>query len=278
MGIYRLFCEGNCVVGYEERVMSREGADYGGRTMEKQFERTVRLIGGEAVEKLKKSHVAVFGIGGVGGYAVEALARAGIGTLTLVDHDTVSESNLNRQIIALHSTIGKYKVEVMAERIRDINPSAIIFEHNIFYLPETANRFDFASYDYIVDAIDTVAGKLQLIEEATRVGTPIISSMGTGNKLESSRFEVADIYQTSVCPLAKVMRHECRKRNIRELKVVYSKEEPCRQQSRTPASISFVPPAAGLLLAEAVIQDFISGLQNTEGGCFPYGKGNEAEH
>ncbi len=235
--------------------------------MEEQFERTARLIGKEAVEKLKRSHVAVFGIGGVGGYAVEALARAGIGTLTLVDHDIVSESNINRQVIALHSTVGKYKVEVMAERICDINPSAIVHKHNVFYLPETANRFDFTSYDYIVDAIDTVTGKLALIEEAARAGTLVISSMGTGNKRNPSLFEVADIYQTSVCPLAKVMRRECRKRDIRELKVVYSREEPIRQeiapaqpeqQGRTPASISFVPPAAGLVLAGAVIQDLIN--------------------
>lgn len=239
--------------------------------MKKQFERTARLLGGETIEKLRQSHVAVFGIGGVGGYAVEALARAGVGTLTLVDHDTVSESNLNRQIIALHSTVGRYKVEVMEERIRDINPSAVVHGYNIFYLPETADRFDFSSYDYIVDAIDTVTGKLQLIEEAVRVKTPVISSMGTGNKLDPSRFEVADIYRTSVCPLAKVMRRECRKRNIDGLKVVYSTEEPIRpqeseteeskeqteRQERVPASISFVPPAAGLLLAGTVIQDLM---------------------
>lgn len=225
--------------------------------MEEPFERTERLIGSEALEKLKKSHVAVFGVGGVGGYVAEALARAGVGTLTLVDHDTVSVSNLNRQIIALHSTIGRYKVEVMKERICDINPSAIVHGYNIFYLPETANQFDFSAYDYVVDAIDTVTGKLQLIEEAKRADTPVISSMGTGNKLNPSGFEIADIYQTSVCPLAKVMRQECRRRGISELKVVYSKEQPVKQQTRVPASISFVPPSAGFVLAGAVIQDLI---------------------
>lgn len=225
--------------------------------MEEPFERTERLIGSEALEKLKKSHVAVFGVGGVGGYVAEALARAGVGTLTLVDHDTVSVSNLNRQIIALHSTIGRYKVEVMKERIYDINPAAIVHGYNIFYLPETANQFDFSAYDYVVDAIDTVTGKLQLIEEAKRADTPVISSMGTGNKLEPSGFEVADIYQTSVCPLAKVMRQECRRRGISELKVVYSKEQPVKQQTRVPASISFVPPSAGFVLAGTVIQDLI---------------------
>lgn len=225
--------------------------------MEEQWIRTKRLIGEEALQKLKNSHVAVFGIGGVGGYVVEALARAGIGTLTLVDHDTVAESNINRQIIALHSNIGRYKVEVMAERIRDINPQAVVHACNTFYLPETAGEFDFSQYDYVVDAIDTVTGKLQLVEEAKRTGTPIICSMGTGNKLNPTGFEVTDIYKTSVCPLAKVMRQECKKRGIKKLKVVYSKEQPIKQQERTPASISFVPPAAGLVLAGTVIQDIL---------------------
>lgn len=225
--------------------------------MEEQFERTRRLIGEEALECLKNSHVAVFGVGGVGGYVAEALARAGVGTITLVDHDTVSVTNLNRQIIALHSTIGREKVQVMKERIQDINPHAVVHAHSIFYLPETANRFDFSEYDYIVDAIDTVTGKLMLIEEANRLGTPIICSMGTGNKLNPGAFEVTDISKTSVCPLAKVMRQECKKRGIKKLKVVYSKELPIKQESRVPASISFVPPAAGLVLAGAVIQDLM---------------------
>ncbi len=225
--------------------------------MEEQWIRTKGLIGEEALCKLQKSHVAVFGVGGVGGYVVEALARAGIGTLTLVDHDTVAKSNINRQIIALHSTIGRYKVEVMRERILDINPEAVVHACNTFYLPETASEFDFSEYDYVVDAIDTVTGKLQLVEEAKRTGTPIVCSMGTGNKLDATKFEVADIYKTSVCPLAKVMRQECKKRGIKKLKVVYSKEQPIKRRERTPASISFVPPAAGLVLAETVILDIL---------------------
>ena len=230
--------------------------------------RTEALLGMEAIEKLKKSTVAVFGVGGVGGYVAEALARSGIGRLELIDHDTVSVSNINRQIVALHSTIGKYKVDVMKERVLDINPEIEVVGHKCFYLPETANQFDFTKYDYIVDCIDTVTGKLQLIEAAKIAGVPVISSMGAGNKLDPTAFEVADISKTSVCPLAKVMRRELKKRNIKNVKVVYSKEEPVEakislkeaeiQESgrrSVPASCAFVPSVAGLILAGEVIKD-----------------------
>ncbi len=229
-----------------------------------QFSRTALLIGEEGVEKLKRARVAVFGIGGVGGYVVEALARAGVGTLDLIDKDTVSVSNLNRQILALHSTVGRWKTEVAAERIRDVNPDCNVHTHNLFYLPETADTFDFSAYDYVVDAIDTVSGKLALIEQAKRTNTPVISSMGTGNKLDPTAFEVADISQTRVCPLARVMRKELKKRGIEHLKVVYSREEPREstlfdEESRKPipGSISFVPSVAGLILAGEVIKDLI---------------------
>lgn len=233
-----------------------------------QFSRLELLLGREAVRKLQKSRVIVFGIGGVGGYAVEALARSGVGRLDLVDHDTVALTNLNRQIIATHSTIGKYKVEVMRERILDINPEAEVCIHNCFYLPENREQFDFTQYDYIVDAIDTVSGKLELAVQAKEAGTPIISSMGAGNKLEPSSFQVADIYETSVCPLARVMRRELRKRGIRDLKVVYSKEEPITPQPigeeaeeterrALPGSAAFVPSVAGLMLAGEVIRDLV---------------------
>jgi len=227
------------------------------------FSRTEALLGTEAMKKLKNARVAVFGIGGVGGYVVEALARCGVGTLDLVDSDTVSETNINRQIIALHSTVGRYKTEVMAERIKDINPEAKANVFNLFYLPETADKFDFSCYDYVVDAVDTVTAKLSIIERAYEQKTPVISSMGTGNKLGGSKFEVADIYETSVCPLAKVMRRELKKRNIPSLKVVYSKEEPCsngvtdEEGKRAPASVAFVPPIAGLLIAGEVVKDLI---------------------
>ena len=194
--------------------------------MDEQYSRTELLFGSEAMARLRKARVAVFGLGGVGGYAAEALARSGIGALDLIDHDTVSVSNLNRQIYALHSTIGRYKAEVAAERIADIDPSIKVTVHNIFYTPETAGQFDFTGYDYIVDAIDTVAGKVALAVNAQAAGTPIISAMGAGNKLDPTRFEVADIYDTSICPLAKVMRHELRKRGVEHLRVVYSKEVP----------------------------------------------------
>lgn len=217
------------------------------------YERTSRLIGEEAVEKLKRSTVAVFGAGGVGGFAIEALARAGVGHLALFDHDTVSKSNINRQIIALNSTIGRSKVQVMKERIHDINPKCQVDANEVFFLPETADQFDFRQYDYIVDAIDTVTGKLALICKATEEEVPIISCMGAGNKLDPSRFEVSDIYKTSVCPLAKVMRRELKVRGIKSLKVVYSKETP--RKHREPGSISFVPSVAGLILAGEVIRD-----------------------
>lgn len=232
--------------------------------------RTEILLGTDHVDSLKNATVAVFGIGGVGGYAVEALARTGVGKLELIDHDTVSVSNINRQIIALHSTVGKYKVDVMKERILDINPDIQVVVHKCFYLPETAEQFDFSKYDYVVDCIDTVTGKLQLIEAAKEAGVPVICSMGAGNKLDPTAFEVADISKTSVCPLAKVMRRELKKRNIKNVKVVYSKEETVEAQTTLtkedspestgrkksiPGSCAFVPSVAGLILAGEVIKD-----------------------
>lgn len=228
------------------------------------FSRTELLLGAEAMERLKKARVAVFGVGGVGSYVVEALARSGVGSLDLIDRDTVSLTNINRQIIALRSTIGKYKVDVAKERVLDINPEAIINAYRVFYLPETAGQFDFTEYDYVVDAIDTVTGKLMLAEQADRAGTPLISSMGAGNKLNAAAFEVADIYETSVCPLAKVMRRELKKRGIQKLKVVYSREVPISPAAgdsggpsgrQVPGSVAFVPSAAGLIIAGEVIQD-----------------------
>ena len=221
------------------------------------FERTESLIGAAALEKLRKSRVAVFGVGGVGGYVVEALARSGVGALDLIDNDVVSETNINRQIIALHSTIGKRKTEVAAARVRDINPDVKVVTHELFFLPETAQQLEFSQYDYVVDAIDTVAGKIALIERAKGANVPVISSMGTGNKLNASAFEVADISKTSVCPLARVMRRELKKRGVENVKVVYSKEEPKENGGEVPASIAFVPPVAGLLLAGEVIKDLI---------------------
>lgn len=221
-------------------------------------------MGTDGVKKLNNARVAVFGVGGVGGYVIEALARSGVGALDLVDKDRVSESNINRQIIALHSTVGRLKTEVMAERVRDINPNIKVKTYDVFYLPETAEKFDFTQYDYIVDAIDTVSGKIALIENAKRCNVPVISSMGTGNKLDPTAFEVADISKTSVCPLARVMRRELKKRGVEHLKVVYSKEEP--QESKThdeetgkpiPGSVSFVPSVVGLILAGEVIKDLI---------------------
>ncbi len=233
--------------------------------MTEKFSRTQMLIGDEALEKLKKSHVAVFGIGGVGGFACEALARAGIGKLDLIDNDTVSESNINRQIIALVSTVGKPKTEVMRERIHDINGDAQVTCINKFVLPENIDEFDFYAYDYIVDAIDTVSGKLAIIEKAYSLGKPVISSMGTGNKLDPTKFEIADINKTSVCPLARVMRYELKKRGVKKLKVLYSKEDPIKphneQNNETgkpvPGSISFVPSVAGLIIGGEVIKDLI---------------------
>lgn len=226
--------------------------------MTERFARTELLLGVEAMKRLENARVAVFGIGGVGGHAVEALARSGVGALDLIDNDRVSETNLNRQIVALQSTVGRYKTEVMRERILDINPEAVVRAYNCFYLPETSQEFDFSVYDYVVDAIDTVTGKLGLVMEAWKAGTPIISSMGAGNKLDPTAFRVADIYETSVCPLARVMRRECKSRGIKGLKVVYSTEkarEPIRREQKAPGSTAFVPAVAGLILAGEVIKD-----------------------
>lgn len=236
--------------------------------MQDAFSRTELLLGRETMEKLKNSRVAVFGLGGVGGYVVEALARCGVGTLDLIDHDTVSVSNLNRQILATVQTVGRPKAEVAAERVKSINPDAVANALPVFYLPETQDQFDFSQYDYIVDAIDTVTGKLALVRQAYEAGTPIISSMGTGNKLDPTAFEVADIQKTSMCPLARIMRKELKKRGIAHLKVVYSKEEPLTPSQadealpegrrQIPGSVSFVPSVAGLILAGEVIKDLIS--------------------
>lgn len=226
--------------------------------MENQFTRTSMLIGEEALNTLAQKRVAVFGVGGVGGYTVEALARTGVGTIDLIDNDTVNLTNINRQIIALHSTLGKFKVDVAKERILDINPDAKVNVYKVFYTPETANEFDFSKYDYVVDAIDTVSGKIELVMQAQRAGVPIISSMGAGNKLSPEKFEVADIYKTSVCPLAKVMRQELKKRRVKKLKVVYSQEPPIKHEGqRLPASIAFVPSVVGLIIAGEVIKDLI---------------------
>ncbi|NLT57460.1 MAG: tRNA threonylcarbamoyladenosine dehydratase [Clostridiales bacterium] len=227
------------------------------------FSRAERLLGPRAMERLRHSAVAVFGLGGVGSYAAEALARAGVGRLTLVDADCVERSNLNRQLIALHSTLGLPKAQVMAARIRDINPQAQVTPLQLFYGPETADGLPLSDFDYVVDAVDTVSAKLLLAERAILSAVPIISSMGTGNKLDGARFEVADIYETSVCPLARVMRRELRARGIGSLRVVYSKEPPIlRPEGRgeSPGSLSFVPPVAGLLLAGEVVRGLVGGL------------------
>ena len=234
-----------------------------------EFSRTELLLGDEGMEKLKNARVAVFGVGGVGGYAVEALARSGVGALDLIDDDAVAPSNLNRQIIALQSTVGKPKVEVAAARIADINPDCIVRTYRTFYTPDTAGRFDFSLYDYVIDAIDTVTGKIALVMQAQAAGTPIISSMGAGNKLDPSAFEVADIYKTSVCPLARVMRRELKKRGVKRLKVVYSREEALTPEGEieqdavhkkraTPGSVAFVPAVAGLILAGEVVKDIVN--------------------
>lgn len=244
-----------------------------------QFSRTELLLGKDGMERLANARVAVFGIGGVGGYVVEALARSGVGTLDLIDDDKVCLTNINRQIFATRKTVGKYKVDVAKERILDINPDAKVNIYKTFYLPDTAEQFDFSQYDYVVDAIDTVSGKLQLVEQAEASGTPIISSMGAGNKMDPTAFEVADIYKTSVCPLAKVMRRELKKRGIKKLKVVYSKEKPlvpiddmaiscktncicppgtvrkCTQCRQVPGSNAFVPSVVGLIIAGEVVKD-----------------------
>mgnify|MGYP006070079095 FL=1 len=230
------------------------------------FARTELLIREDGLKKLRKARVAVFGIGGVGGYAVEALARSGVGHFLLVDNDVVGESNLNRQIIALRSTLGRYKTAVMKERIADICPETEVKTQECFFLPEHADRFDFGAFDYVVDAIDTVSGKLELAVSCQKAGTPLISAMGAGNKLDPSRFEVTDIYRTKGCPLAKVMRRELRKRGIERLKVVYSTEEPKKPLRQilggdgrkvTPGSMVFVPGTAGLLLASEVVKDLL---------------------
>lgn len=244
-----------------------------------QFSRTQLLIGKDNMDRLKNARVAVFGIGGVGGYTVEALARSGVGTLDLIDDDKVCLTNLNRQILATIKTIGKYKVDVAKERILDINPDAVVNTYKTFFMPDTAEQFDFSQYDYVVDAIDTVTGKIQLVMQAQESGVPIISSMGAGNKMDAAAFEVADIYKTSVCPLAKVMRRELKKRGVKKLKVVYSKEKPltpiddmeiscknhcvcppgtersCTQRRQIPGSNAFVPSVVGLIIAGEIIKD-----------------------
>lgn len=269
-------------------------------TEDNRFSRTRRLLGDAAMERLAKCRVAVFGVGGVGGYVVEALARSGVGALDLCDKDAVDVTNLNRQIIALGSTVGRLKVEVAAERVRDINPECRVTVYPLFYLPETAGAFDFTQYDYVVDAVDTVTAKLMLIEQAKAAGVPIISSMGAGNKLDPTAFRVADVFETSVCPLAKVMRRECRKRGIEHLKVVYSTEEALKplpenepdggqgatendrgavendrgltaeslqeaagtgRIKQSPGSVAFVPAVAGLILAGEVVKD-LSGVSS----------------
>ena len=242
-----------------------------------QFSRTRLLLGQEGMDKLAKARVAVFGVGGVGGYAVEALARSGVGALDLIDNDKVCLTNINRQIIATHKSIGQYKVDVAEERIKDINPGCTVRTYKTFYMPDTANQFNFYEYDYVIDAIDTVTGKIELVMQADKCGTPIISSMGAGNKLDPAAFEVSDIYKTSVCPLAKVMRRELKKRGIKSLKVVYSKEEPIRlvedapeeereisQKRDIPGSTAFVPSVAGLIIAGEVIKDLTGSGKQTK--------------
>lgn len=249
--------------------------------MEDWQSRTRLLLGNEGLEKLRAATVAVFGIGGVGGYAVEALARSGVGKLTLVDSDRVALSNLNRQLIATLQTVGQYKVDAMRERLLQINPALQIEARKCFYLPETADEFDFTQYDYIIDAVDTLTAKLAIVQRAQTCGVRVISCMGAGNKLDPTRLKVADIYETSVCPLARVMRRECRKRGIRRLKVVYSTEDaiapaeaasdavpgkdasgvrPSAPRRATPGSIAFVPAVAGMLLASEVVHDLLSPL------------------
>ena len=249
-----------------------------------QFSRTELLFGKEAMEKLANARVAVFGVGGVGGYAVEALARSGVGTFDIIDDDKVCLTNINRQIIATRKTVGRYKVEVMKERILEINPKAVVHTHQCFYTPETADQFDFSQYTYVIDAIDTVTGKIELVMRAQAAGVPIMSSMGAGNKLDPTKFEVTDIYKTSVCPLAKVMRRELKARRVKKLKVVYSKElvrkpiedmsiscrancicppgaeRKCTDKRQIPGSTAFVPSVAGLIIAGEVIKD-ITGVR-----------------
>ena len=226
--------------------------------MKEQFERTSLLVGEEAISKLNNSKVLIFGVGGVGGYVAEALARTGVGSITIVDKDTVSESNINRQIIALHSTVGRDKVDVLKERMVDINPDIQVDARKYFFLPDNAHEFDFAQYDYIVDAVDTVTAKLQIIVQAKEAEVPVISAMGAGNKFHPEMFEIADIYKTEMCPLAKVMRRELKNRGIKKLKVVYSKEKPV-YKGDVPGSIAFSPSVAGLLMASEVVRDLCEG-------------------
>ena len=221
---------------------------------ESQFSRTRLLLSEEAMARLAAARVAVFGIGGVGSFVVEALVRSGIGAVDIVDNDKVCLSNLNRQLYALHSTVGRDKVDVAAERIRDINPDCVVRAHKVFFLPETASLFDFSEYDYVVDCIDTVAGKIQLISQAKEAAVPVISCMGAGNKLDPSRFAIADISRTSVCPLARAVRQALRKRGIEQVKVLYSTEKP-HGHSQVPGSIAFVPSVAGLMIAGEVIRE-----------------------
>ena len=227
--------------------------------MSERFSRTELLLGSEAMDRLRRAHVAVFGIGGVGGYVTEALVRSGVGHFDLIDNDKVCLSNINRQIIATEDTLDKYKVDVMKERILSINPDAEVNVYKCFYLPENSGQFNFARYSYVADAIDTVTAKIELVMQAQKVGVPIISSMGTGNKLDPTRLEISDIYKTSICPLAKVMRRELRKRGVEKLKVLYSKEEPIKvaEGRSAPGSVSFVPPAAGLIIAAEIVKDII---------------------
>ena len=229
---------------------------------ENQFERTALLLGKASVERLARKRVAVFGVGGVGGFVCEGLVRAGIGAIDIVDKDTVALSNINRQLIALHSTVGKNKVDVLEDRLKDINKNLIIKKYKCFFLPETSDTFDFREYDYVVDAIDTVTGKIELILKAKEAGVPIISAMGAGNKLAPTAFQVSDIYKTSVCPLARVMRRELKKRGVEKLKVVYSKEEAIKPQfgegeEVVPGSVSFVPSVMGLIIAGEIVKDLI---------------------
>ena len=230
--------------------------------MSEEFSRSALILGDDSIKKLSSSRVIIFGLGGVGGYVVEALARTGVGHLDLVDNDEVSLSNLNRQIYALHSTVGKDKVDVAADRVLDINPDCVVTKHKIFYLPETADQINLSDYDYIVDCIDTVSAKLELVMRAKEANVPIISSMGTGNKLDPSKLKIADISKTSVCPLARVMRQELRKRGIYHLKCVFSIEEPATVSIESgsrhvPGSVAFVPSVAGLMLSGEVIKDLI---------------------
>ena len=226
-----------------------------------QYSRTEMILGKDAMQKLWNSRVAVFGLGGVGGHTVEALVRSGIGAIDIIDNDKICPTNINRQIYATRNTIGEYKVDVAEKRIAEINPDIKVAKYRTFYAPETASEFDFSLYDYVVDAIDTVTGKIALVENATNAKVPIISSMGAGNKLDPTRFEVSDIYKTSVCPLAKVMRNECKKRGIKKLKCVYSKESPIKVDSQVPGSNAFVPSVVGLIMAGEVIKDLIKSSQ-----------------